>query len=227
MVTTCDGDSDSDSDGDKHRAEQHKTIHCIPETNDMRRPTYSINGRGGSSRLITLVSTILLLQRALADCECGYSTTVSSNSSEDTPQNYVFTDLLETNFANISDVSKNTDWARQAFNTTAESARGAYGEMFTVDNVETQNEANGDGLQISVRSGEVDGLLSGGEVDSARLDVFYGTFRSSLRLTNVSGTVSAFFWVSVLYPSCVTRLSRTVEEFVLTFSSVFQRHARN
>ncbi|ROW12170.1 hypothetical protein VMCG_00124 [Cytospora schulzeri] len=161
----------------------------------MRRPTYSINDRGGESdRLVTLATAILLLQRALADCECGYSTTVSSNSSEDTPQQYVFTDLIETNFANISDVSKNTDWARQAFNTTAEAARGTYGEMFAVDNVGTHHEANGEGLQITVRSGEVEGMLSGGEIDSARLDVLYGTFRSSLRLTAVGGTVSAFFW---------------------------------
>lgn len=188
IVATCDGD------GDNNRAKQHRFMHRITETRDMRRPMYGINGRRGGGRLITLASAILLSQRVLADCECGYSTTVSSNSSEDTPEKYVFTDLVETNFANISDVSKNTDWVRQAFNTTAESARGTYGEMFAVDNVETQHEVNGSGLQIIVRSDEVEGLLSGGEIDSSRLDVFYGTFRSSLRLTDVSGTVSAFFW---------------------------------
>lgn len=156
------------------------------------------NGRGAGVRLTMLACAILVLtQRALADCECGYSTTVSSNSSEDTPQQFVFTDLIETNFSNISDVSKNTDWARQAFNTTAQAARGTYGEMFAVDNVETQDEKNGNGLQITVRSGEVEGLLSGGEIDSTRLDLFYGTFRSSMKLTDVSGTVSAFFWVSI------------------------------
>ncbi|KUI65094.1 Beta-glucanase [Cytospora mali] len=160
----------------------------------MTRPTYTVHDGGRSSRLIALASALLLLHRALADCECGYSTTVNSNSSEGTTQQYVFTDLIETNFANISDISKNTDWVRQAFNTTAEGARGTYGEMFAVDNVETQDEANGDGLQITVRSGEVQGMLSGGEIDTARLDVFYGTFRSSVRLTDVNGTVSAFFW---------------------------------
>lgn len=193
MVATCDGDSDN------NRAKQHRFIHRITETKDMRRPMYGIKGRRGGGRLITLASAILLSQRVLADCECGYSTTVSSNSSEDTPEEYVFTDLVETNFANISDVSKNTDWVRQAFNTTAESARGTYGEMFAVDNVETQHEVNGNGLQITVRSDEVEGLLSGGEIDSSRLDVYYGTFRSSLRLTDVSGTVSAFFWVSIVF----------------------------
>lgn len=164
----------------------------------MGRPTCRINSRGRSSRIAALASALLLVQRVAADCECGYSAAVSSSTSEDAQQRYVFTDLIETNFANISDVSRNTDWVRQAFNTTASTARGPYGQMYAVDNVETQDEANGDGLQITVRSEAVDGRLSGGEIDTARLDILYGTFRSSMRLTNVSGTVSAFFWVSIV-----------------------------
>lgn len=169
----------------------------------MRPLSHTSNGRGRRtrSRLIkTLTCTLLLSRRALADCECGYSTTVSSssNSSDDRPQQHVFTDLIETNFANISDVSKNTDWVRQSFNTTAGAARGRYGEVFAVDNVETQGGDDGDGLQVTVRSGVVEGMLSGGEIDTARLDMFYGTFRSSVRLTDVGGTVSAFFWVRII-----------------------------
>ncbi|ROW17591.1 hypothetical protein VPNG_00567 [Cytospora leucostoma] len=160
----------------------------------MGRPRCSISGRKRSSRITALASALLLSQRVVADCECGYSAKVSSSTSEKTQQRYVFTDLIETNFANISDVSKNTDWVRQAFNTTASAARGTYGQMFAVDNVETQDKANGDGLQITVRSDVVDGRLSGGEIDTARLDILHGTFRSSVRLTDVSGTVSAFFW---------------------------------
>lgn len=140
-----------------------------------------------------LANAILLIQQAAADCECGYAT-VSNSSSSDTPQQqqqqgetFVFTDLIEANFANISDVSKNTDWVRQEFNTSAAQARGAYGQMFAVDNVETTG--GGDGLGLTVRSDVVEGMLSGGEIDSARLDVSYGSFRSSLRLTDVAGTV--------------------------------------
>lgn len=144
-----------------------------------------------SRALLVLTNVILLIQHAAADCECGYSTTVS-NSSSDSPQQqeetFVFTDLIEANFANISEISKNTDWVRQAFNTSAAQARGTYGQMVAVDNVEEAREG-GDGLEIVVRSDVVEGMLSGGEIDSARLDVSYGSFRSSLRLTDVDGTV--------------------------------------
>lgn len=140
-----------------------------------------------SRTLLVLTNVILLIQHAAADCECGYSATVSNSSSGSSQQEtFVFTDLIEVNFPNISDIT-NTDWVRQEFNTSAAQARGTYGQMFAVDNVETR--AAGDGLQITVRSGVVEGMLSGGEIDSARLDVSYGSFRSSLRLTDVAGTV--------------------------------------
>jgi hypothetical protein len=148
--------------------------------------------------LLTLTSIVVLVQHALADCECGYSATVSINftTSESQQQlgeeRVVFTDLIEANFANISDISQDTDWVRQEFNTSATMARGYYGEMFSVENVDTRqgDEGNDDGaLQIVVRSGVVEGMLSGGEIDSARLDISCGSFRSSLRLTDVAGTV--------------------------------------
>lgn len=144
-----------------------------------------------SRTLLALTGVILLIQLAAADCECGYSATVGNTSSADAQQQgqetFVFTDLIEAFFPNISDVSRNTDWVRQEWNTTAAQARGTYGQMFAVDNVETRDGA--DGLQITVRSDAVEGMLSGGEIDSARLDVSYGSFRSSLRLTDVAGTV--------------------------------------
>lgn len=143
--------------------------------------------------LLVLTNVLLLLQHAAADCECGYSAAVSnsSSSSSGSPQQqgetFVFTDLIEANFPNITDIAENTDWMRQAFNTSAAQARGTYGQMFAVDNVETRE--GGSGLEITVRSGVVEGMLSGGEIDSARLDVSHGSFRSSLRLTDVAGTV--------------------------------------
>lgn len=160
---------------------------------------HSTRPRRGAGVLALLV---LSPQLAKADCECGYRVTVPSNGTDTTltglnssmPQQYILTDLLETNFANISDISKNTDWIRQAFNTTAQQARGTYGEMMAVDNVAS---VLGNGLEITLR-GEADlveDMVSGGEIDSARTDVFYGTFRSSMKLTSVSGTVSAFFYV--------------------------------
>lgn len=154
-----------------------------------------------SSGLLALV--VLSPPLAKADCECGYRVTVPSNGTNTTltnsdsflAQQYILTDLLETNFANISDVSKNTDWIRQAFNKTAQQSAGTYGEMMAVDNIES---VVGTGLEITLR-GEADlveGMVQGGEIDSARTDMLYGTFRSSMKLTGVSGTVSAFFFVS-------------------------------
>lgn len=156
---------------------------------------------GGASPLLPffLLLTTLSPHPARADCECGYRVSVHTTTDDDTAtqQQYVLTDLLETNFANMSgDVAQNTDWVRQAFNTTAAQARGAYGQMTAVDNVNIVDDGDsGNGLELTVRAGTTEGMVQGGEIDTARLDVFYGTFRSSMRLTNVSGTVSAFFWV--------------------------------
>ncbi|KAG8165677.1 hypothetical protein KVR01_004229 [Diaporthe batatas] len=157
--------------------------------------------------LLVLAAMMLLVQHSVADCECGYSAAVSNNSSTSTSpdtqqqheeETFVFTDLIEANFANLSDVSKDTDWVRQEFNRSATQARGTYGQMFAVDNIETRDghggDGDGEGLQIVVRSDVVEGMLSGGEIDAARVDISCGSFRSSLRLTDAAGTVSAFFW---------------------------------
>ncbi|CAN8096897.1 unnamed protein product [Discula destructiva] len=154
----------------------------------------------GASLLFLALPALSPSPLVRADCECGYRVTIPSNGTTDSgsrdtssPQQYILTDLLETNFANISDISKNTDWVRQAFNTTAQQARGAYGEMMAVENVES---VAGSGLEITLRGEQalVEGMVQGGEIDSARRDLFYGTFRSSMKLTGVSGTVSAFFY---------------------------------
>lgn len=158
--------------------------------------------RRRSGHMALLAQVAMLLRSVQADCECGYRVTVNSslvNTTEtgtsDIPTQYVLTDLIETNFANISDISKNTDWVRQEWNTTAAQSRGTYGQMMAVDNVVTNK---GDGLQITVQAGEItNDLVPGGEIDSARTDIFYGTFRSSMKLTDQAGTVSAFFWVSI------------------------------
>lgn len=171
------------------------------ETDAIRSSNYSMFTARTARALLMLTAIVLLIQPSLADCECGYSATVSNKSSttshSDTQQQqrkeetFVFTDLIEVNFLNITEVSKDTDWVRQEFNRSASQARGTYGQIFAVDNVETQDGDGGDveGLQIVVRSGVVEGMLSGGEIDSARLDISCGSFRSSLRLTDVAGTV--------------------------------------
>lgn len=150
--------------------------------------------KGLCAPLLSALLVVLLTASVLAECECGYRVTVPATNNTSTTRQYVVTDLLETNFANISDISKNTDWVRQNWSVDAAAARGAYGQMMAVEDVVSKE---GDGLQITVAAGSKDGDVDGGEIDTARVDVLYGTFRSSMKVTDVAGTVSAFFWVSV------------------------------
>lgn len=148
-----------------------------------------------------LLAVLLLVTVARADCECGYrlstnNTATNTSFTNVDPQSntqLILTDLIETNFANISDVGDNTDWVRQEWTTTPEQSRGDFGTSMAVSNVVTNNG----GLDITVRAGEENSMVAGGEIDTARRDVFYGTFRASMKLTDVSGTVGAFFWVSL------------------------------
>lgn len=154
---------------------------------------------------------------ALADCECGYLSTVNGTSNS---HHALFTDLLETGFTRHltpASLAQDSDWARQAFNLTRERARGEYGEMFAVENVVvgSQREGQGggqqqhhgqegnrqEGVQLLVRSGIVDGMVPVAELDTRRLDLFWGTFRASMRIARVAGTCAAFFWVSFFRPS--------------------------
>lgn len=139
-----------------------------------------------------------LSRRVAADCECGYSTTAGNHE-----EMHVFTDLIETNFQKLDNISKDTDWARQEFNLTAKSARGAFGEMFAVDNVhlvssadDSRNANEGDsGLHLTVQSSRVDDMVPVAEIDSSRLDLWWGSFRAGIKVPDVPGTCAAFFCV--------------------------------
>ena len=138
-----------------------------------------------------------------ADCECGYSTNVDGSRSP-----YLFTDILESDFLHIRNISYDTDWRRQEFSVTAAAGRGLYGMNYTVANVVSNPIANltqwtgpgqfgpDPGLQISVDSGiPIDGYVKVAEMNSAREDMLWGSYRAAMQLTNVSGTCAAFFWV--------------------------------
>lgn len=147
----------------------------------------------------------LLIPAVSADCECGYAASIGTGPDA---VEHVFTDLIETDFSRLADVAANTDWQRQAFNLSRERARGAYGEMFAVENIaanprkgsgEQEQEGEGEdaGLRLVVRSDVVNDMVPVAEIDTMRLDVLYGTFRAGLKITDVPGTCSAFFWVSL------------------------------
>ncbi|KIH90217.1 glycoside hydrolase, family 16 [Sporothrix brasiliensis 5110] len=157
---------------------------------------------GSAWSISAVVGAILLFgfaRPAAADCECGYSTVIDGDVQ-------AFTDLIETDFAHLDNISTNTDWVRQAFNVTSEKDRGSYGEMYAIENMRTQPDPNGQvedgqakngqpaGLDLTVKANIVAGMVPVSEIDTNRTDILYGSFRAGMKLTNVSGTCSAFFW---------------------------------
>lgn len=149
------------------------------------------------ARAIPLASLVSL---ALADCECGFSTNATDTGIQ------VFTDLLESDFLHAN--YNESGWASQVYNRTKEEARGVFGQSFVEGNIMSNqltdrkafsgNGANGGagGLQLTVDSQVVAGSVQSAEVASLESDYFYGTYRAGIKITDVAGTCTAFFWVS-------------------------------
>ncbi|KAI0402908.1 glycoside hydrolase, family 16 [Xylaria palmicola] len=153
-----------------------------------------------------LVVLPLLFSTALADCECGYSTTTGSDGTQ-----HVFTDLHETDFihADITGDGKggaSHGWAPQGYSISSTASRGPYGETFAVRNVMSNTikdpkrfDGRGSlgldaGLLLAVRNVMQDNRVPVAEVSTTGLHYFYGTFRAGIKVTDVPGTCSAFFW---------------------------------
>ncbi|KAI1082219.1 glycoside hydrolase family 16 protein [Whalleya microplaca] len=154
----------------------------------------------------SLVSVSTLLGRVVANCECGYSITTEPNAEQ-----HVFTDLLESDFVHL-DITDGTKgygaygWASQDFNMSKEAARGNYGESFTTQDVVSNKIADsavfegpgskgGDaGLHLVVKSQVQDGMVTGAQIATTDLNYYYGTYRAGIKITDVPGTCSAFFW---------------------------------
>jgi hypothetical protein len=81
-----------------------------------------------------------------------------------------------------------------------EASKGPYGRQTNLNNVKSNPDPKGHpligtGLDLWVRKvNPGDEYVSVAEVDSKRTDMLYGTFRASLKVTDVNGTCSAFFW---------------------------------
>jgi hypothetical protein len=160
------------------------------------------------SRLVSwasFISILLCLVPGVArgDCECGYQYAINGTS-------YLFTDLLESDFRHIKNISLDTDWRRQEYNVTAAVARGPFGESPRLSQVFSNPLINasadsgagvlgGDaGLELVVAGGiPSDGSVAVGELNSVRQDMLWGSYRAAMKLTNVPGTCGAFFWVSL------------------------------
>ncbi|KAI2639635.1 glycoside hydrolase family 16 protein [Hypomontagnella submonticulosa] len=156
--------------------------------------------------LRVLAHICAFINLVLADCECGYSITTNPEN-----RRYVFTDILESDFIHL-DITDGIQtygeygWAPQAFNMSHEVARGPYGESFTLQNVISDNIADeqvfggsgtkgGDaGLNLIVRSEIKDGMVTGADVSTTEPQYYHGTFRAGIKVTDIPGTCSAFFW---------------------------------
>lgn len=195
-----------------------------------------INRPTWMTALMLLLST--LVKHVNADCECGYSFSINGTS-------FVFTDLLESDFFHLANISLDTDWTRQGFNITPVVSRGPYGESLQISQVISNplatsfsfsgpGQLGGDaGLQLYVTGGvPSDGLVPVAEVNSVREDMLWGSYRAAMKLTLTPGTCGAFFWVSslVMSPSAEIpwqSLLKILFPSLIAHNVVFQRQPRN
>lgn len=147
---------------------------------------------------VTALLFILLdgCRAAASICRCGYEVTGANGDT------WLFTDAIETDFTNLKSIAATRDWQRQEFNVSAEAGRGKYSKFFTPKNVAVgpgvaNNDASGKhaGVELSVGATIVNGAVPVAELDSARQDLLWGSFRTGMKLTPVKGTCAAFFWV--------------------------------
>ncbi|KAK8100579.1 glycoside hydrolase- family 16 [Apiospora kogelbergensis] len=180
------------------------------------RHTHSYPSLAAPPALSWALILLLLLQPLpiVADCECGYSTTTTGGSGGSS--DVVFSDLLESDFTRVDYLNGEYNgprrWYRQAFTQSASASRGPFGVAYVTENAmpditttrkdsKTSNTdskggggGGGGGLELVVGSKVVDGMVQNAEVATSGLDYFYGTYRVELKVTDVPGTCTAFFW---------------------------------
>ncbi|KAI9667369.1 MAG: hypothetical protein M1821_000184 [Bathelium mastoideum] len=155
------------------------------------------------SMFAPLLVLSLLARTARAACACGYSV----NSTSSLP-NAIFTELFESDFLHLDNISTNGGWIAQVYNVSAVDARGPFGKSASLANVVTNPVSNktdwagpgqkgGDpGLQLWVRANVEEGMIGMGEIATQRRDILYGSIRVGMKISNIAGTCGAFFWVS-------------------------------
>lgn len=169
----------------------------------------------GLGQLIALLLLALALVPHLvaADCECGFVTHASAaqKQARDSPGTgqLFFTNMLESKFFELKNISLDGTWRRQQYNVSARAGRGEYGKAFAVKNVYSLPESGGgdstagtgssshpgdDGVALVVGSTLTNDAVPVAELDSARSDMVFGSYRAGMKLTPVNGTCAAFFW---------------------------------
>ncbi|KAL9635330.1 MAG: hypothetical protein Q9164_003525, partial [Protoblastenia rupestris] len=147
--------------------------------------------------VLLLLFLLFSPQPTTASCACGYKV-----------DNHLYTTLLETDFLHLKTLSEDTPWQPQSYTVTPALARGPYGKNASLENVvpnplkdkddwEGEGMGGGDaGLQLFVRAigGGPGGLVRMAEIASKRNDILYGSFRATIKFTDIAGTCGAFFW---------------------------------
>ena len=72
------------------------------------------------------LTVLVLVNTVLADCECGYTANVNSSNTTE-PTTWLFTDVLESDFFHIDNITLDTDWYAQNYSMTPEAAQGPFG----------------------------------------------------------------------------------------------------
>lgn len=153
--------------------------------------------------LFTLYSMAHVPLLVAASCECGYL--ARGIGQQDGP--LLFTDILESDFTTLDQTEPLKSWVPQQFNVSAKAGRGKFGKTFSPDNVGLRPSPGGGDtdpslypsqvLELRVGSRLEEEAIPAAELDSARTDMHWGSYRAGMKLADVEGTCAAFFWVRV------------------------------
>ncbi|KAL7905786.1 glycoside hydrolase family 16 protein [Trichoderma velutinum] len=161
--------------------------------------------------LLLVLVLVLMPCLVAADCECGFIAQSSGNQTRNGDGNgqLLFTSMLESKFFEMRNISRDGTWRRQQYSVSARAGRGEYGKAFAAENIYAtardgddtdsagsagSNSNGGDGIGLLVGSIVVNEAIPVAELDSARNDMHYGSYRAGMKLTAVNGTCAAFFW---------------------------------
>ncbi|KAM0520482.1 hypothetical protein ACHAPE_002875 [Trichoderma viride] len=165
-------------------------------------------GLGQLMGILGLLLVALVPHLVAADCECGFvaHSPLTQKQAQDYPgpDQLFFTSMQESRFYDVQNISRYSTWKRQQYNVSARAGRGEYGKTFATQNVYSvpqtgavkagyADSTNG-GIALVVGSAITNNSVPTAELDSARNDMAFGTYRAGIKLTPVNGTCAAFFW---------------------------------
>jgi hypothetical protein len=144
----------------------------------------------------------------LAACECGYRVHYGGTATQ-YARTVLYTDAIHVNFRALHDLSDSKDWKIKYVRFNYEPNSGRYGKRVAKENIvpnpvrdsslgwdspSVQGAGVDAGLQLIVRGQLTDNLVSTAQIQSRREDIQFGSFRSYMKTTRISGTCASHFW---------------------------------